>query len=61
MELEILINALIRFLGDFGNLPTLITTENETKLYQNCEISIIYVSGEPVIKIEGNGGNSNNG
>ena len=25
MELENLINALIRFLGDFGNLPALIT------------------------------------
>lgn len=54
MELENLVNALIRFLSDFGSLPTLITTENETKLYQNCEISIIYVSGEPMIKIEGN-------
>lgn len=57
MELEVLIGALIRFLSDFGSLPTLITTENETKLYQNCEIAIIYVNGEPVIKIEGNGGN----
>ena len=57
MELEVLIGALIRFLSDFGSLPTLITTENETKLYQNCEISIIYVNGDPVIKIEGNGGN----
>ena len=54
MELENLISALIRFLGDFGNLPALITTQDETKLYQNCEISIIYVSGQPVIKIEGN-------
>ncbi|MBR2507687.1 MAG: hypothetical protein IKB70_12570 [Bacilli bacterium] len=54
MELESLVNALIRFLSDFGNLPTLITTQDETKLYQNCEISIIYVSGEPMIKIEGN-------
>ena len=54
MELEKLVQALIRFLSDFGSLPTLITTQDETKLYQNCEISVIYVDGEPIIKIEGN-------
>lgn len=54
MELEKLMTALMHFLADFGSLPTLITTKNETKLYQNCEISIIYVEGQPVIKIEGN-------
>ena len=61
MELEKLVQALIRFLSDFGSLPTLITTQDETKLYQNCEISVIYVDGEPIIKIEGNRGEQTNG
>ena len=34
MELEKLMTALMHFLADFGSLPTLITTKNETKLYQ---------------------------
>lgn len=53
MNLEDLIKAEINFLSDFGPIPALITTENETKLYNICELRIITINGEPYIKIEG--------
>lgn len=53
MELENLVHTLINILSDFGTIKTFITTENECRTYNGCEMKVLNIDGELYLKVEG--------
>jgi hypothetical protein len=57
MYISDLIDVLLEVERDYGNQNLLITTENESELYNSCDIEVLEIDEKFIIKVEANGDN----